>query len=128
MIGNSIPKSKPPIGNFEVSLVSLKKLRNDSFCILPVCENKNFKNKKITDKIIFDGIKEENISELKSPDYINMMKCAIENSDAIIKGSEELPEALEDFLKNLEKPVLKYHKIDEFAQPYLDFYNSEVLQ
>jgi len=85
-------------------------------------------DKKITDKIIFDGVKEENITELKSPDYINLMKCSISNSDAIIKGSEKLPEALEDYIKNLEKPVLKYHKIDEFAQPYLDFYNSELLQ
>ncbi len=93
--------------------------------------NQGFKgllDSKVTEKIMFDGIEEENIQELKNPDYVSMMKIAIKNSDAIIIGSEEIPEALEDYIKEFEKPMLKYHKIEDFSQAYLDFYLSKVLQ
>ena len=92
--------------------------------------NQGFKGQldsKVTEKIMFDGIEEEHIKELKEPDYINMMKLAIKNSDAIITGSEELPEELSDYLKELEMPMLKYHKKEEFSSAYLDFYLTEVL-
>ena len=83
---------------------------------------------KVTEKLMFDGIEKESIQELEHPDYVNMMKVAIKNSDAIIIGSEEIPTALEEYLKELEKPVLKYHKMDDFSEAYLDFYLSKVLQ
>ena len=88
----------------------------------------NTLDSKVTEKIMFDGIDENMILELKIPNYVNMMKLAIKNSDAVIKGSEEIPEELEEYLNNLEKPVLNYHKIDDFSEAYLDFYNSKVLQ
>ena len=56
------------------------------------------------------------------------MKVAIKNSDALIIGSDEIPEAIVEYLKELEKPVLKYLKKDDFSEAYLDFYLSKVLQ
>lgn len=82
---------------------------------------------KVINKIQFDGIEENDIAELSTPDYINIMKVAVKNSDAVVIGSNELPKELEDYLKNLEKPVLKYHNMEEFSQAYLDFYRSDVL-
>ncbi len=84
-------------------------------------------NASVTDKIMFDGIEEKHIQELKEPDYINMMKVAIKNSDAIIYGSEIIPEELENYLKEFEMPMLKYHKKEEISPAYLDFYLQEVL-
>jgi starch synthase len=55
------------------------------------------------------------------------MKIAIKNSDAIIFGSEELHEELNNYLKELEIPMLKYYKKEEFSSAYLDFYLNEVL-
>ncbi|PKA82724.1 starch synthase [Ulvibacter sp. MAR_2010_11] len=81
----------------------------------------------VMEKIKFDGIAEEQIIELKEPDYVNMMKVAVRNSDAVIVGSEEIPEELTSFLNNLDKPVLKYHNMNDFSQAYLDFYRSKVL-
>ncbi len=92
--------------------------------------NQGFKGKlnaKVTDKLMFDGIDEKHIEELKEPNYINMMKVAIKNSDAIISGSEEIPEELEEYLKEFEIPKLKYHKKEEISPAYLDFYLSKVL-
>lgn len=84
-------------------------------------------NNNVKEKILFDGIEEENIEELDDPNYVNMMKVAVKNSDAAIIGSEEIPEELESYLNNLDKPVLKYHKKEEFSEAYLDFYESKVL-
>ena len=64
-------------------------------------------NDKLQQKVQFDGIEEETISELSIPNYDNIMKVAIKNSDAVIIGSSELSKELEEFLKNVEKPVLK---------------------
>ncbi|HLW31200.1 MAG TPA: glycogen/starch synthase [Aequorivita sp.] len=80
------------------------------------------------DKIRFDALDEKAIADLKDPDYVNMMKVAIQNSDAIILGSDELPKALEEYIDTLSKPVLKFHKIEDFSEAYLDFYRDEVLK
>jgi starch synthase len=56
------------------------------------------------------------------------MKLAIDNSDAIIKGSQDLPEELDSYIDGLEKPTLGYYSPEEFAEPYSEFYTSTVLQ
>jgi starch synthase len=78
-------------------------------------------------KVRFDNINEEAINHIKQPSYINLMKVAIDYSDALIKGSNEIPKELEDYLKNSNKPVLEYYSLDDFAEPYLEFYNTKVL-
>ena len=56
------------------------------------------------------------------------MKIAIDNSDAIIRGSQELPKELDSYINELEKPVLDFHSIEEFADPYKEFYKETVLK
>jgi starch synthase len=92
--------------------------------------NQGFPNtldKEVIEKIKFDGIEEEDIAELKEPTYSNVMKVAIKNSDAVIVGSEEIPAELRSYLEKVDKPVLEYHKMEDFSQPYLDFYEKKVL-
>lgn len=84
-------------------------------------------NEKVMDKILFDGVEEENILELKEPDYKNMMKIAIKNSDAIIIGSNEISDDLKGYINSLNVPVLPYQKIEEAEPAYLDFYENKVL-
>jgi len=84
-------------------------------------------NTKLIDKIKFDGIEEATISHLKNPNYFNVMKTAMDNSDAVIVGSNEISEEFQEYLKNLDKPVLNFHKMEEFSEAYLDFYQSKVL-
>lgn len=78
-------------------------------------------------KILYDGIEEDDIIELKDPNYVNLMKIAIKNSDAVIIGSNEIPEELDSYLKKVEIPVLKFHNKDSFQEAYIDFYTSKVL-
>ncbi|RXJ52733.1 glycogen/starch synthase [Gelidibacter gilvus] len=79
-------------------------------------------------KVKFDNIDDAAIKILEKPSFINLMKIAIDYSDALIKGSYELDPELEDYLKASEKPVLDYYSQEDFAEPYADFYNTKVLK
>lgn len=84
-------------------------------------------NKDMVKKVSFDGLEDEIIKPLSNPDYVSLMKIAINNSDAVIRGSEELPKELDTYLDALEKPVLDYYSLEEFADPYTEFYTTTVL-
>lgn len=92
--------------------------------------NSGFKgtlDKNVINKIAFDGIDKKEISEISEPDYNNVMKVAVNFSDAVIEGSENLSDELTSYLKKIDKPVLKFHNKDDFSQAYIDFYTSKVL-
>ncbi|WCO01474.1 glycogen/starch synthase [Psychroserpens ponticola] len=84
-------------------------------------------DKEMINKVKFDNIDEASIKLLEKPNYSNLMKIAIDHSDALIKGSSDLPKELEDHLGASDKPVLEYFPIEEFAEPYTEFYNTKVL-
>lgn len=85
-------------------------------------------NKALVNKIKFDEIEDKHISKLKTPDYTNLMKVAIDFSDGLIKGSQDLSEDLDDYLSNCEKPVLDYQYPEAFAEAYTEFYNTQILK
>ena len=84
-------------------------------------------DKNMIKKVLFDGVDEALVKHLEEPNYVNLMKVAIDNSDAVIKGSSVLPDELETYLNAVEKPVLDYYSPEEFPEPYTEFYKSEVL-
>jgi starch synthase len=84
-------------------------------------------NKDLSNKIAFDGIESGQTPHLETPSYLNIMKTAIDHSDAIIEGSSDLSDELLAYLKKASCPVLKFHNKDEFSQAYIDFYQSKVL-
>ena len=84
-------------------------------------------NKNMSSKVKFDNITGSAIGILEKPTFNNLMKVAIDYSDALIVGSEELPKVIEEHLKDSGKPVLDYKSKDEFSEAYTNFYNTEVL-
>lgn len=93
--------------------------------------NQDFDNtldEKMQEKLLFDGLETDTISHLKTPTYVNLMKSAIDNSDAVIKASSHIPEEINAYLKASEKPILEYISKEEFAQAYQDFYKNSVLE
>jgi starch synthase len=84
-------------------------------------------DKHMKKKVSFDGLDEAQISLLEEPNYVNLMKIAIDNSDAIIKGSQDLDTELNDYIDAIDKPKLDYHSIEDFADPYTEFYQTQVL-
>ncbi|HLT33352.1 MAG TPA: glycogen/starch synthase, partial [Aquaticitalea sp.] len=75
-------------------------------------------------KVKFDNIDESLIKVLEKPTYNSIMKVAIDHSDALIKGSAEIPQELEEYLTASNKPVLDYYSIEDFADPYAEFYTK----
>ena len=89
--------------------------------------NKDFEgalSNDIVDKIKFDSIDGEEIAVLKESNYSNLLKVAINNADAVIVASEEIPSDLQDHIDTLDKPVLSYIEKDEFEERYIQFYND----
>jgi len=85
-------------------------------------------DKNMGKKILFDGIEEQDIEALSSPDYNNLLKIAVDHSDAIILASEEISDELQKHIEGLEKPVLPYVSMQEAEEAYSNFYKTEVLK
>ena len=85
-------------------------------------------DEKMQDKISFDGIEKEKVSSLSEPNYNNLLKVAVDFSDAVILAAEDIPEDLQSYISNLDKPVLPFVPIQEFEEAYANFYNTEVLK
>lgn len=79
-------------------------------------------------KIAFDGIDKDEISALVQPDYNNLLKVAVDHSDAVILASDELEGDLKEYIDNLSKPVLPYVTLQEAEEAYTNFYKTEVLK
>jgi len=78
-------------------------------------------------KIKFDSISEDKLKPLENGNGNCLLKIAIENSDAIIKGSEELSNDITKYIEKLKVPVLDFHPQDDFSEAYINFYLNKVL-
>ena len=84
-------------------------------------------DKEMLNKIKFDNIGDGNVEILAEPNYSNLLKVAVDHSDAVVIASQEIPADIREYLTGLEKPVLEYKNSEEFADAYTDFYNTKVL-
>ncbi len=78
----------------------------------------------IKKKIQFDKIKETDLKSLTPASYENITKLAIENSDGIIVGNEEVNPDFVDFAKSKNKKILDYKNNEEYINSYSDFYDQ----
>lgn len=81
----------------------------------------------LKDKLLFDKIPTETIAHLDEPSCDNILKTAIQHSDAVIIGSDKISSNLTEFIESSEKPFLPFVPKDSFAQAYTDFYKDHVL-
>jgi starch synthase len=78
-------------------------------------------------KVKFDGIPNEAIADLETPNYENILKASIAHSDAIIIASDSLSPSLTKFIESSGKPFLPFAPKDAFAEAYTSFYKTEML-
>lgn len=78
-------------------------------------------------KVLFDGLEDDTVAHLETPNYNNIMKVAIDNSDGIIYGDEEIPEELKSYISDKDLPTLEYKSREVFAQAYQTFYLKDIL-
>ncbi len=81
-------------------------------------------NVEMKNKIKFDGISEDAISDLDVPNYENLIKTSIIHSDAVIIATENLSPSLTKFIESSEKPFLPFAPKDAFAEAYTTFYKK----
>lgn len=84
-------------------------------------------NEQMIEKVKFDNIDQDVIKALGKPSFDNLMKIAIDHSDALIIGSEDISKDIVKYLKDCKKPVLEFQNKDEFAEAYKEFYTTKLL-
>jgi len=89
--------------------------------------NKDFKKpfrESFTEKIASDGIDKKHIDISGEADFYNVSKLAIDNSDGIIFGSEEVNKDVKEYVESQKKPVLEYQDEEEYIDAYNEFYDK----
>lgn len=85
--------------------------------------NKNW-DSKFHEKLKFDGFEDADIEGLESVDYLTLTKKAIEVSDGVIQGSEEIDEDLASVIQSSEVPFLEYYSEESCVKPVNEFYDQ----
>ncbi len=75
-------------------------------------------------KLVFDGITKEDIATIAKPNFVNLSKLAIDNSDGLIIGSEKINSEIEEYSNNSGKPILTYKNDEGYIDTYSDFYDE----
>jgi len=75
-------------------------------------------------KIKLEGITDGDLANYATPNFINMIKVAIDNSDGLIYGSENINPDVKEYLDSSGKPILEYRPLDTYINDYSDFYNQ----
>ncbi len=85
-------------------------------------------NLSTADKLRFDGIGDPEIKKVKergTMDYQNLMKLAIDFSDGIILGSENINSHVVEYLEEQKTPMLPYDAdFDKYAEEINSFYEK----
>lgn len=81
-------------------------------------------NNRLKEKLTSDGIIGKDLEILTSPTYENFVKLAINFSDGVINGSEQINPELDKYTKETGKPHLGYHDADSYIDAYNDFYDE----
>lgn len=73
-------------------------------------------------KLEDEGVKEKELSLLDEPTYENLIKFVINHIDGVIFESEDIPAAIEGYIKDKKLPYLDF--LDKTTPNYLDDYQK----
>ncbi len=75
-------------------------------------------------KVKMDGVPQEDVEMLSTPDYESVIKATVMHSDAVIIASTNVSSSLTKFIETSGKPFLPYVPKDAFADAYSNFYKE----
>ncbi len=101
-------------------------LFKDSKVITSVYDDgfKNSLNPEFNEKLLLEGITNEDIDVIKDPSYVNLCKLGINYSDAIIKGMENINTDVESHIKSSDKQFLDFQPAETYIDAYNNFYDE----
>ncbi|MCL1943852.1 MAG: glycogen/starch synthase [Candidatus Azobacteroides sp.] len=84
--------------------------------------------KSFSEKMLLHGIKKDHLSSInKIIDYEAINKLAIDFSDGVIQGSQNVNKALSDYAAQSKKLFLPYQDADNYIDAYNEFYDRVVM-
>ncbi len=75
-------------------------------------------------KIIMSGIEKSDFGHYNGGNYVNLLKGAIDRSDALIVGSPDVNSEVLEYAKASGKPLLDYQEDEEYFVAYNEFYDK----
>ncbi len=81
-------------------------------------------NKDFANKIKMEGITTKDLRHYKNPNYVSMIKAAVDFSDGIIFGSTKISPELRKYVKESGKPYLEFQPMDKYIDAYSAFYDE----
>ncbi|MCB0429284.1 MAG: glycogen/starch synthase [Flavobacteriales bacterium] len=84
-------------------------------------------DKKVADKVLIESIEKKDVKHLATPTYTNLIKTAVDHSDAVIYGSPKVDAEVASYVKSTGKPTLEYKSKEEYVDAYDTFYDEVVL-
>jgi len=75
-------------------------------------------------KIKLDGITNKDLNHYDNPTFSNLTKAAIDHSDAVIWGEENLNKEVEKYLTDFKNPILEFQSMEDYIQKYNEFYEQ----
>lgn len=84
----------------------------------------NSLNSKVGEKVMLENITQKDVDIIKTPNYQNIMKLALQFSDGVIYGEDSIEKETDEYIKTLDIPVLPYHGMEEYIDPINQFYDQ----
>ncbi len=75
-------------------------------------------------KVTLEGVEGADVTNLDTPNFLNITKNAIDFSDGVIIGSQSIDGEVEGYIATADKPVLGYQDPETYIDAYSDFYDE----
>ena len=89
--------------------------------------NDDFKktlSKDFNQKLLLEGVTTDDVAVIKDPTYENVSKLAIDYSDGVIQGTENINPKVKEYIKNTGKLFLDYQPKETYIDAYNEFYDK----
>jgi len=83
-------------------------------------------NSRFKEKILLPGIDSDDVSVISEPDHTHVMQLAINHSDALIFGSENVPQQVAEYARISGKPLLEFQNGEGYVEAYSQFYKEHL--
>lgn len=75
-------------------------------------------------KMKYKDVPDQLLKKYENPDYVTISKAAIDFSDGVILGDENVQEELVAYAKEINKPLLEYQNKEQYIDAYNAFYDE----
>jgi starch synthase len=79
-------------------------------------------------KIMLEGITDGDLTHYQKPTYVNLHKAAIDFSDALILGDQDINPEIMEYLEKSGKPYLEFKDEESYIDAYSEFYDKILVE